>query len=78
MTRYSINPEEDITNIADAIRTANNTNNTYTVKQMPSAIAALAGSSEPAPAITVDSELSSSSENPVQNKVITLALENLN
>ena len=78
MNKYSINLEQDIVDIADAIRAKNGTDNTYTVKQMPAAIAALSGSSEPAPTITVDSALSSSSENPVQNKVINSAIESLN
>lgn len=73
MTKYSINPEQDIIDIANAIRTKNGTENKYTVKQMASAIGALNNQT-----ITVDSELSSTSENPVQNKVINTAIEELN
>ena len=74
MTVYSINPEEDIVNIANAIRSVNKSNNTYTVSQMAEAISDLGTEL----AITVDSELNSTSENPVQNKVINTAIEGLN
>ena len=62
--------EESIQNIADAIRLKNGSSNTYTVGEMARAIGDI-----PSGSITVDSELSYESENPVQNKVITSALD---
>lgn len=45
MTNYSINPEQDIIAIADAIRSKNGSSNTYKVNEMPEAIRRIGGES---------------------------------
>lgn len=79
MMTYVIHPEQAITDIADAIRSKRNTDRSYSVLEMPAAIRKIGSSEgEGTEQIIVDSELSSTSENPVQNKVINGALETIN
>lgn len=62
--------EDSVKNIANAIRAKNGSTETYNIDEMPTAIEKLSGAS-----FETDSELSSNSENPVQNKVIKAALD---
>ena len=62
--------EDSVKNIANAIRAKNGSTETYNIDEMPTAIEKLSGTS-----FETDSELSSNSENPVQNKVIKAALD---
>lgn len=62
--------EDSVKNIANAIRAKNGSTETYNIDEMPTAIEKLSGAS-----FEIDSELSSNSENPVQNKVIKAALD---
>lgn len=55
--------ENDIQDIADAIREQNGSTETYTVSEMGDAVRSLG--------TPIDSELSTTSTNPVQNKVVT-------
>lgn len=63
---------EDLTAVADAIRNQTGQTEGMTLASMPSAI-----NSIKAEVINVDSELSTTSENPVQNKVITERINTL-
>ncbi len=62
--------EDSIKNIANAIRAKNGLTEAYNIDEMSAAIENLESGS-----IEIDSELSSSSEKPVQNKVIKAALD---
>lgn len=62
--------EDSVKNIANAIRAKNGSTEVYNIDEMPIAIEKLSGAS-----FETDSELSSNSENPVQNKVIKAALD---
>jgi hypothetical protein len=63
---------EDLTAVADAIRNQTGQTEGMTLASMPSAI-----NSIKAEVINVDSELSTTSENPVQNKIITERINTL-
>lgn len=77
--KYVIYPEQSITDISNAIKEKKGVNKTYTVSEMPSAIRSIPQTvnSYTQETVTVDSALSSSSENPVQNKVINTAIQTL-
>ena len=70
MSGKSIISNSYLEDIGDAIRYKKDTEDTYYPSQMGDAIRSIEGSS-----ITVDETLSDVSENPVQNKVITIALQ---
>lgn len=57
---------EDIANVADAIRSKTGITDTMTLSEMASNVMSISGTD-----ITIDSELSETSTNPVQNKVVT-------
>lgn len=78
--RYAVYLEQDITDISDAIKAKTGSTKTYKVYEMPAAIRSIPQTvnSFTEETVTVDSALSSSSENPVQNKVVNTAIENLN
>lgn len=57
---------EDIANVADAIRSKTGITDTMTLSEMATNVMSISGTD-----ITIDSELSETSTNPVQNKVIT-------
>lgn len=57
---------EDIANVADAIRSKTGITDKMTLSEMASNVMSISGTE-----ITIDSELSETSSNPVQNKVVT-------
>lgn len=79
MEKYVIHPEQLIIDIADAIRDMNNSTSGYTITDMPAAIRNISGEGGGGSSqdITIDAELSDTSENPVQNKVIKTAINSL-
>lgn len=63
---------EDIANVADAIRSKTGITDTMTLSEMASNVMSISGTD-----ITIDSELSETSTNPVQNKAVTKEIRQL-
>lgn len=63
---------EEIANVADAIRSKTGITDTMTLSEMASNVMSISGTD-----ITIDSELSETSTNPVQNKVVTKEIRQL-
>lgn len=63
---------EEIANVADAIRSKTGSTDTMTLSEMASNVMSISGTD-----ITIDSALSETSTNPVQNKVVTKEIRQL-
>lgn len=63
---------EEIANVADAIRSKTGITDTMTLSEMASNVMSISGTD-----MTIDSELSETSTNPVQNKVVTKEIRQL-
>lgn len=72
MTDLVIAEYEDIANVADAIRSKTGITDTMTLSEMASNVMSISGTD-----ITIDSDLSETSTNPVQNKVVTKEIRRL-